>query len=1567
MAGNRLICRLVCVMLLASILSLSFVDTVQQTSLLRNAEAQNLELVERGKDFERYWNGSTEQHTMVIGVPTWVLDGSEGEGEGGYRSYTFRELGNNVVEVKTGLVSGVVHEDRMELYDPDLTELRAVERLDLHIGGKVALAFTSQVVSYDTNGIDITNHYNLDQDTTTICTISITYSFQAGKPLSRLISDNDSCPKGLSKVLDTVWHMPTTIDEVDTTKSSTTKSSESNDKLSRKPITKTNNNDIDSILVKKNDEMWIRETTMPNKDVLDSIKINNNVMKFRYNLGEGGIDFKHADTYTANNPTVDGTVFSSYTVNGCTTGSVVGTSGQVLQAWSDDGRPTCRRIFIQWDITSIPDRADVTNVQIGFDVKSVDSSSGCDFMEMNTENAESTHADAQAILNDIGDGTVFLNSDTTCDTVGNNKLVDLGATADADVEAQLSANWWAVGVKQDDERRGLEHKSSWESEESTNANPNPTLTVTFTIPNRPPISNAGPDQTVYEGRTVTLNGRGSSDPDGDTITYIWFQTSGPTVTLSNSYTGNPTFTAPTVSAQTVIILGLTVGDGTTYSSSDYVSITVNNIPTKVTQPIRLTLANTGSVITYNVATCSAVPSTVTGDGVTHNVSVSPSCSVRVTPTNSQGGTTRYTFDNDSVSRSFTSCSSGTCSSRSYDYWYQHNSAFNITTVYGPTQSLLSYTQAGTASSQLLSEGANSIWTDNGTPWTVRNPEVSGDERWVSQDVTSGTIPVTNDMTFVHQFNKGLAYSLPLGGTLPGVPTITLSQNQTLVSHALTSTITDRWTDATNYTTSPINNGDERFMSPGGNVITDATDLTIPYHLQYRFTIGVTIHTGGTPLSASNRIDVTYENAADTVTVTLDSPGSQQIWADNSNTVTFSQLSTASNTVERHMTPDATTVTPSPGGSHTPLYFNQLALNFQTTGAPVPKPKIMFTGNATTTEADIEETQSTFWADRGSTYTIDRVITVSTTERYHTMDAPDTTTVTTSDTRIMSYRHDFLVGNLVTNSNHVTQNNKALRNKITSLKVTMANNTSFTDPVGWLGQVDGVGTNNVDWYVWNGMNKTNTSPFTIDSDTTITLKGLAADSDNNIQLGMEDSIIITSVIHDTAMSTFTWTGGIPNTRASGTYDLVVDIVNSTHQEAPTFLTINTRKHVDTSPRWNYDDNKHIFTFEDIQFEDIQFEKFNEFTLGFFSTDLTLWIYDEFDNLNFLDGDYCAEVFGSQNITRTNLCTDGHKINATINGGIEYVRLTRSPLTDDSYWRELWTTNQFSGKVTLNFFMVNQTERNLNEYRLFLQTSTSKWTPDATIWNIHKQSELGEDISIERQRMDSELKTLMHLVTGETYKHELYHTETGEILELGELKADDILGKYFLPELGIVSQGEVWLVNHVRASDYTSLMVSITKITPSDINLHVYDLISTDTWYNHTGVTHIEQVIPIMANRTYYVTGYSTNSPESAVLTFFSPRQSIGINALGGFSELGMVFGVPIANLFILSLASVALIRNTYIFFIILGAALGLLGLIGILSIDNWAWGIITVVIAIGVMMDVRVHDTGSAVSSTFFNI
>ncbi len=99
------------------------------------------------------------------------------------------------------------------------------------------------------------------------------------------------------------------------------------------------------------------------------------------------------------------------------------------------------------------------------------------------------------------------------------------------------------------------------------------------IDSHTPVAVTGPDQTVPEGDTVTLDATGSYDPDDDPVTYLWERVSGPVVTLSDNTDDQPTFTAPQVNvAGASFTFKLTVtDDGGLYSESLCI-VNVTNIP-----------------------------------------------------------------------------------------------------------------------------------------------------------------------------------------------------------------------------------------------------------------------------------------------------------------------------------------------------------------------------------------------------------------------------------------------------------------------------------------------------------------------------------------------------------------------------------------------------------------------------------------------------------------------------------------------------------------------------------------------------------------------------------------------------------------------------------------------------------------------------------------------------------------------------------------------------------------------------------------------------------------------------
>ena len=92
--------------------------------------------------------------------------------------------------------------------------------------------------------------------------------------------------------------------------------------------------------------------------------------------------------------------------------------------------------------------------------------------------------------------------------------------------------------------------------------------------NRAPVAAAGADQTVGENSAVALDGRASTDADGQIVAWSWTQIDGAPVALANADGPQPGFTAPEVGAPLQLVFRLTVTDDQGATASDAVAVTV---------------------------------------------------------------------------------------------------------------------------------------------------------------------------------------------------------------------------------------------------------------------------------------------------------------------------------------------------------------------------------------------------------------------------------------------------------------------------------------------------------------------------------------------------------------------------------------------------------------------------------------------------------------------------------------------------------------------------------------------------------------------------------------------------------------------------------------------------------------------------------------------------------------------------------------------------------------------------------------------------------------------------------
>ena len=102
------------------------------------------------------------------------------------------------------------------------------------------------------------------------------------------------------------------------------------------------------------------------------------------------------------------------------------------------------------------------------------------------------------------------------------------------------------------------------------------VTVNVKHVNVAPTVNAGIAQTVNENSATTLNGS-ATDSDGSIASYLWAQTAGTPVSLSNASSATASFIAPTTLADTVLSFQLTATDNSGASSSASTNVTVKHV------------------------------------------------------------------------------------------------------------------------------------------------------------------------------------------------------------------------------------------------------------------------------------------------------------------------------------------------------------------------------------------------------------------------------------------------------------------------------------------------------------------------------------------------------------------------------------------------------------------------------------------------------------------------------------------------------------------------------------------------------------------------------------------------------------------------------------------------------------------------------------------------------------------------------------------------------------------------------------------------------------------------------
>jgi len=394
-------------------------------------------------------------------APPWVSDGSQ------YVPYIYsRDESKKCYRIQTGLIGAVIFDTgAVEYHNPELTEARVKgEEWELWEGTKKAKLESHIIWSAveDSTGVHITR----EQATTKPDELlKVIYDFRVGAKLKQTVTWTSSENSPVTVSVKQVHLM--NFDKVTTdTGISTTSKSEKSIKYKFGSDTKNFQflmDQSDMVYDKSN----INNTQLTDKCLQTSeIDFSGKTVSYTFGywtLSTGEMLTIDPSPATLNNPTEDGYVrlFDGVYLRFADEFLQIGTN--TYSVW---------RSYVEWDISSIPLTATIVDTVFKYNGYY----NGGDAHIHAMAAAPSLASDIN-LYNDIADGTVY--ADVAGFPVqGTNRTIDLGATADSDLQALLSEGWFAIGIQADNEVTA--NDSVIYTEDHAGVTPPPTLYVEYT-------------------------------------------------------------------------------------------------------------------------------------------------------------------------------------------------------------------------------------------------------------------------------------------------------------------------------------------------------------------------------------------------------------------------------------------------------------------------------------------------------------------------------------------------------------------------------------------------------------------------------------------------------------------------------------------------------------------------------------------------------------------------------------------------------------------------------------------------------------------------------------------------------------------------------------------------------------------------------------------------------------------------------------------------------------------------------------------------------------------------------